>query len=92
MQAFAVDMPLPEYTHPHGPLNLASAIAGKVRKVGRTHQTVYSVPDLGPKAYIATGRCVPVGNHAIQAILPLSVGPRSSVSAVQELEVQLLQC
>ena len=53
-----MDIPLPEYTHPHGPLNLASAIAGKVRKVGKAYKTVYSVPDLGPKAYIATGRWV----------------------------------
>lgn len=39
-------VPLKEYTHQAGPLNLAGALPPSAIK-----------PDLGPKSYIAYGRC-----------------------------------
>jgi lysine-specific demethylase 3 len=39
-------LPLKEYTHQAGPLNLAAALPRTAIK-----------PDLGPKSYIAYGRC-----------------------------------
>ena len=62
VQAFSTAVPLPEYTHPEGPLNMASAIDGlKTVKVTRQDGSrgmvhLYNKPDLGPKSYIATGR------------------------------------
>ena len=39
-------LPMPEYTHPEGTLNMVSFLKeGDVR------------PDLGPKTYVAFGRC-----------------------------------
>ena len=39
-------LPFPEYTHPEGSLNVANYLNVDLIK-----------PDLGPKSYIATGRC-----------------------------------
>ena len=49
MQDFLEMLPLPEYCHPEGPLNLAGYLEDNDVK-----------PDLGPKSYVAFGRCVPV--------------------------------
>ena len=38
-------LPMPEYTHPHGPLNMVGYL-----------QQGDQPPDLGPKSYIAFGR------------------------------------
>ena len=38
---------MPEYSHPKGPLNLVSYLEDNGVK-----------PDLGPKSYVACGRCV----------------------------------
>jgi len=46
LQDFMQCVPFPEYTHPDGQLNVASHLATDLVK-----------PDLGPKSYIATGRC-----------------------------------
>ncbi len=40
-------LPMPEYSHPKGPLNLVSYLEDNGVK-----------PDLGPKSYVACGRCV----------------------------------
>ena len=47
MQDFLRMLPWPEYTHPQGPLNLASHLL----------QDLDNPPDLGPKSYVAYGRC-----------------------------------
>lgn len=39
-------LPMPEYSHPRGPLNLVSYLKDNSVK-----------PDLGPKSYVAFGRC-----------------------------------
>ena len=39
---------MPEYSHPKGPLNLLSYLKDNSVK-----------PDLGPKSYVAFGRCCP---------------------------------
>ncbi len=42
-------LPMPEYTHPEGTLNMVSFLKkGDIR------------PDLGPKTYVAFGRCATV--------------------------------
>ena len=39
-------LPMPEYTHPDSPMNMVS------------HLQLNDIqPDLGPKTYVATGRC-----------------------------------
>ena len=40
---------MPEYSHPKGPLNLLSYLKDNSVK-----------PDLGPKSYVAFGRCCPI--------------------------------
>lgn len=40
-------LPMPEYSHPRGPLNLVSYLKDNGVK-----------PDLGPKSYVAFGRCL----------------------------------
>jgi hypothetical protein len=45
-QDFLEMLPLPEYCHPEGALNLAGYLADNDVK-----------PDLGPKSYVAFGRC-----------------------------------
>lgn len=48
-------VPLKEYTHPTaGPLNLAAQLPKEAIK-----------PDLGPKSYIAYGRCASACPHAL---------------------------
>lgn len=49
-------LPMPEYSHPKGPLNLVSYLRDNSVK-----------PDLGPKSYVAFGRCA----HTAAACLPL---------------------
>ena len=39
-------LPMPEYTHPDSPMNMVSHL--KQNDIQ---------PDLGPKTYVATGRC-----------------------------------
>lgn len=45
-QDFLEMLPMPEYSHPKGPLNLVSYLRDNSVK-----------PDLGPKSYVAFGRC-----------------------------------
>ena len=46
LQDFMAMLPMPEYTHPDSPMNMVS------------HLELTDVkPDLGPKTYVATGRC-----------------------------------
>lgn len=47
MQDFMEMLPMPEYSHPRGPLNLVSYLKDNSVK-----------PDLGPKSYVAFGRCL----------------------------------
>ena len=67
-QDFLEMVPLKEYTHQAGPLNLAGALPPSAIK-----------PDLGPKSYIAYGRCAGSPAGAVQ-LAPL-LRHRSSVSA-----------
>ena len=67
-QDFLEMVPLKEYTHQAGPLNLAGALPPSAIK-----------PDLGPKSYIAYGRCAGSPAGAVQ-LAPL-LQHRSSVPA-----------
>lgn len=46
LKDFLEMLPMPEYCHPEGPLNLAGYLPNNDVK-----------PDLGPKSYVAFGRC-----------------------------------
>ena len=48
-------LPMPEYTHPDSPMNMVSHL--KPNDIQ---------PDLGPKTYVATGRCcLPLASAAL---------------------------
>ena len=59
-------LPWPDYTHPLGPLNLASHL----------QPAFDNPPDLGPKSYVAYGRCCSgvthcrISGHAVEIFCP----------------------